>query len=95
VKRRAFAALDLEAWEAIEVEWVDSEREDGWILTRDMTPPKGLDCRTVGMFCRATADDLTVVLSVGDVGARDEQYCGSITIPRVAITAVRSLKGAL
>jgi hypothetical protein len=95
VKRRAFAALDLEPWEAIEVIWVDSEREDGWVLTREASPQKSLGCRTVGMFYRITDEDLSVVLSTGDIGERDEQYCGSITIPRVAISTVRKLQGRM
>lgn len=79
-------------WDPVEVEWVDSEREDGWILTRDSQPPTTLECRTVGMLYKATDDYVTIVLSNGGIGQRDEQYCGSITIPRVAITSIRRLK---
>lgn len=89
-------APKFKQWEALAVEWVDSQGYDGWSLTRDAEqPPKSLGCRTVGLLYQATEDHLSIVLSVADIGERGEQYNGCITIPRVAITAIHKLEEAV
>jgi hypothetical protein len=79
----------MEQWELIEVEWVDSAgTENGW----HKPGKKEMEihgCVTVGQLYAQSVDRIVIVLSRDSTSKNID---GIITIPTVAVTALRKLK---
>jgi hypothetical protein len=79
----------MEQWELIEVEWVDSAgTENGW----HKPGKKEMEihgCVTVGQLYAQSTDRIVIVLSRDSTS---QNIDGIITIPTVAVTALRKLK---
>lgn len=68
------------------VEWVDSSRSDCWTPI-DQFNPKVSKCMSVGWIIEQTKKRLSIAPHLGP-----GQSCGTMTIPKVAITKIRKLK---
>lgn len=75
----------------VEVEWLDSMTDGGWISKDDAIARATKDAmlhRSVGYLIHET-DDMILL-----AGSRDEycdQLCGTMQIPRVAVLTIKSL----
>ena len=73
----------------VEIDWVDSYAEDGWMSRETQLHEPGYgQCHTVGFVLDGHDDWVTVTASYSEHG----QMYGFIAIPKVAITHIRVLK---
>jgi hypothetical protein len=73
-------------------EWVDSSEFDGWSKPHDWGRPEHV-CQSVGWVIRETETSVTLAPHYnppGDLGL-DEQACGVMQIPRVAILSMQEI----
>jgi len=69
------------------VEWVDSAFLQGWMSRDDVKTHRISPCVSVGLLVNETRDQITIMQSAGK-----EQYGDGLTIPRVCIKRMRTLK---
>lgn len=77
------------------VDWVDSYSGEGWRPIEQIQSESELfPCRTIGWVVSDNKHALTLINTVG--GHMNENVvpigCGDITIPKVAITRLRTIK---
>lgn len=80
--------MDINVGDLVEVDWVDSFGEDGWMHRNDAIPtsPLGI-CHSAGYVLADMDGWLTLTNSFSRCGS----VYGYLSIPRVAITEVRVL----
>ncbi len=66
--------------------WIDSAGGGGWTSTSEMPELAAIMCRSVGFLCKEDKASITLVTSEAS-----DQYNGSISIPKVAVVARRTL----
>ena len=71
----------------VRVYWLDSNSESGWTRT---ICNKNTKCVSVGYLLAKNKQALTLTANL--TKERDIQRCGSMTIPRVAITKIETLR---
>lgn len=71
------------------VEWVDSAHSSGWHILDEISKLDSLQCRSVGWVLTDTKEQITLISSIA---SDPDQACGSMVIPRRAITKLTTLR---
>lgn len=70
------------------VEWIDSTGGgSAWELRRDLDDFEPLQCKSVGLVLEETSEYLTLAMSTTEFSVM-----GALTIPKVVITKVKTLR---
>lgn len=84
----------LPRWSLAVIKWVDSSSTDRW---QHITRAEGIsvcECESTGYVLVDNEEQIILALSCANRGTDDEQYIGTIAIPKVAVTKITKIKGS-
>ena len=77
----------------VEVRWIDSVGDHGWIHRKELEPPEPHTCWSIGWLIAEGPNAIMLANTYGpEAGTTPEQFSGTMTIPRAAITSYRELR---